>query len=149
MMVLRLTEHFIRSGKEMEKPEYHFNPYQSHAGGFTLIELLVVLSIISILAGIAVPMYQNSIVRANEAILKEDLFQLRDAIDKYYADHGQYPPAILSLVDRKYIRSIPQDPFTGSDESWIVLASDDGVGVFDLHSGSEAVGRNGVVYSEW
>jgi general secretion pathway protein G len=94
-------------------------------------------------------MYQNSIIRAKEAILKEDLFQIRDAIDKYYADQGEYPPDISSLVDKKYIRGIPQDPFTGSDDSWIVVASEDGVGVFDLHSGSDVVGRNGVVYSEW
>jgi general secretion pathway protein G len=116
--------------------------------GFTLIELMTVLTIIAILATIAIPMYQHSVTRAKEAVLLENLYQMRDALDKYYADHGEYPQMLSSLVEKKYTRTIPVDPFTRSSDSWELVPSEDG-GIFDVHSGSDLVGRNGIPYYEW
>ena len=117
--------------------------------GFTLIELMIVLTLIAILLSIAVPTYQNSLIKAREAALMEDLHMMRDAIDKYYSDTGKYPDAISELVEKKYLRAMPIDPFTGSTETWEEKQSDDGSGVYDVASGSDAAGRNGVAYNEW
>lgn len=110
---------------------------------------MVVISIIGILATIAVPMYQNSVKRSKEAVLKEDLYQLREAIDKYYADHGEYPAALSNLKDAKYIRAMPTDPITGSNDTWVEVPAEDGGGVYDVHSGSGLEGSNGTPYGEW
>lgn len=116
--------------------------------GFTLIEMMIVISIIGILAGIALPMYQKSVVRAREAVLKEDLYQMRDAIDKHFADHGRYPANLQELVEKKYLRAVPVDPLT-SDTKWVEVPDDDEPGVFDVKSASSGVGNNGVAYNEW
>ena len=92
--------------------------------GFTLIELLVVLSIMVILASIGLAQYRNSIVRANEAVLKEDLFRMRDAIDQYYADKMQYPGSLDALVSDGYMRRVPDDPFTMSATTWQTIPSE-------------------------
>ncbi len=118
------------------------------AKGFTLIEIITVISIIAILASIAIPMFRHSVTRAKEAALLENLFQMRDAIDKYYADQGEYPMSLSSLVAKKYTRKAPVDPFTGADDTWSFEYDEDG-GIFDVHSGSELVGRNGIPYGEW
>lgn len=110
---------------------------------------MIVLTLIGILAGIAVPMYQKSVVRAKEAALKGDLYQMRDAIDKHYADHGRYPGYLRELVEKKYLRALPIDPFTGSGESWVEVPADDGEGVYDVKSASTETGMNGVAYDEW
>ncbi len=86
--------------------------------GFTLIELMVLLSILISRASMGLAQYRNSIVRANEAVLKEDLFRMRDAIDQYYADKGQYPTALDALASEGYLRRMPDDPFTKSSSSW-------------------------------
>ncbi|MBI5492857.1 MAG: general secretion pathway protein GspG [Deltaproteobacteria bacterium] len=109
---------------------------------------MVVITIIGILAGIAVPMYRNSVIRAKEATLKEDLFLMRESIDKYYADRGEYPPALQEIASKKYIRTVPIDPFTGLDK-WGEVPPDEGAGVFDVRSLSAAVGSNGIPYNEW
>lgn len=109
---------------------------------------MLVITIIGILAGIAAPMYRNSVIRAKEAALKEDLFLMRDSIDKYYADNGEYPAALEAIVSKKYIRAIPVDPFTGSEE-WGEVPPDEGAGVFDVKSLSAVPGSNGVPYNEW
>ena len=80
--------------------------------GFTLIEMMIVMVLIVILAGIGLTLYGNSVQRAKEAVLKEDLFRMRDAIDQYYADKNKYPPSLDALVSEKYLRAIPVDPFT-------------------------------------
>lgn len=110
---------------------------------------MVVLTIIGVLASIAMPMYQNSVVRAKEAALRENLYQIRDSIDEYYADHEEYPPSLSSLVESKYIRMIPPDPITGAEDAWIEVMAEDGNGVYDVRSGSSEAGRNGVPYNEW
>lgn len=124
--------------------------------GFTLIELLIVLSIIGILASIAVPSYQRSLIKAREAVLMEDLYQMRRAIDGYFADHVRYPDSLEELVERKYLRDIPRDPFTESAETWETIEPTPGLegeiaegGVADVRSGSDLVGLNGIPYKEW
>src|SRR5215210_5733855 len=88
------------------------------SSGFTLIELMIVMVLIVILAGVGLAVYGNSVTRAKEATLKEDLFRMRDSIDQYYADKNKCPPSIGALVDEKYLRTVPVDPFTNSADTW-------------------------------
>ena len=122
--------------------------------GFTLLELLIVLSIMGILITIAQPNLRSSITRAKEAVLREDLFQMREALDQYYADNGNYPAALDDVVDtsnkaKSYLREIPKDPFTGAAD-WITvnLEGEDG-GIFDVHSASPLVATDGTAYNTW
>ena len=119
--------------------------------GFTLIELLVSLAIISLLLSLAVPKYFGSVDRARETMLKENLHQMRDAIDKYYSDQTKYPDRLEDLVTRKYLRRIPPDPVTDSDASWVVVPPDDPLkgGVYDVRSGASGNGRDGTAYASW
>ena len=119
--------------------------------GYTLIEMMTVIAIISILATIAVPSFQKSIVRAKEASLRNSLFILRDVIDQYYADQGNYPQSLDVLMEKRYIRAIPQDPFTGSSDTWILIpAEGEGLsGIYDVHSGSDKISLYGTPYNEW
>jgi general secretion pathway protein G len=126
------------------------------AEGFTLIEVLVVISLILVLAGMAMVQYQNSTRRAKEAVLKQDLFRMRDAIDQFYADKNKYPATLDELVSEKYLRSVPNDPFTNSKDTWqAVMSEPDPVnptaqpGVYDVKSGSEETALDGTKYSEW
>ncbi len=126
------------------------------SAGFTLIELMIVMTLIVILAGIGLAVHANSQTRAREAVLKEDLFRMRDAIDQYYADKNAYPPALVALVTDKYLRAIPVDPFTLSAETWqTVLSEIDAAnpsaqpGVYDVKSGSDRQAIDGTQYSDW
>ena len=126
------------------------------ADGFTLIELLIVISLIFVLAGIALVQYQNSIKRTKEAVLKQDLFRMRDAIDQFYADKNKYPASLDELVSEKYLRRVPQDPFTNSADTWqTVMSEPDPLnptaqpGVYDVKSGSDETALDGTKYSEW
>lgn len=124
--------------------------------GFTLIELVIVMAIIAILASIAVPSYLASVKSAKEAVLKEDLHVMRDAIDSYTMDKGKAPQGLDDLVQAGYLKSIPTDPMTHSSETW-VTSTDDTLesidqsepGVNDVHSGSQDVGSDGQMYSTW
>lgn len=129
---------------------------QRRSRGFTLIELLIVMSVIGILASIAVPSYQRSLIKARESVLMEDLYQMRRSIDAYYADHARYPETLTDLVENKYLRDIPTDPFTKSKESWEEVPQSFSLegdvaegGVADVRSGSPVVGLNGTPYREW
>lgn len=119
--------------------------------GFTLIELLVVMAIIALLLTLAVPRYFNSVERAREAVLKEDLAQMRDAIDKYYGDRNQYPDALDDLVEKKYLRRIPPDPITDSAQTWVTVPPEDAAkgAVFDVKSGAPGTALDGTRYSDW
>ncbi len=122
--------------------------------GFTLLELMIVLAIMGILLTIAQPSLKSSIIRAREAVLREDLFRLREAVDQYYADNDKYPPAIQDLLNqqertRSYLRDIPKDPFTGATD-WITVAPEgEEGGVFDVHSASPLVALDGTTYNSW
>jgi general secretion pathway protein G len=119
--------------------------------GFTLIELLVVLAIIATLLTLAVPRYFSSVDKSKEAVLKENLYQMRDAIGKYYADRGKYPESLQALATDKYLRSVPLDPVTDSATSWIVLAPEDPQkgGVYDVKSGAPGKALDGSEFSTW
>ena len=92
--------------------------------GFTLIELLIVVTLIVVLAGMSLATYSTSITRSKEAVMKEDLFRMRDALDQYYADKGRYPVDLTALVTDGYLRQVPVDPITGSSESWQTVLSE-------------------------
>jgi general secretion pathway protein G len=119
--------------------------------GFTLIELLVVMAIIAVLLTLAVPRYFGSLDKSKEAVLREDLFQLRDAIGKYYGDKGKYPESLEALAAEKYLRNVPVDPITESATTWVVVAPEDPQkgGVYDVKSGAQGKSSDGSVYSEW
>jgi general secretion pathway protein G len=124
--------------------------------GFTLIELLVVIAIIGVLAAVAVGRYQRSITKAKEAVLKENLFVMRTQINLYFADKGHYPYDLRTLVDDKYLRAIPQDPFTQSADTWITEFADiddadisTEPGIADVRSGAEGVALDGTSYADW
>jgi general secretion pathway protein G len=119
--------------------------------GYTLIEMMIVLSIMGILATMAMPNMQRAIIRAKEASLRNTLFVFRDVIDQYYADQGQYPESLDELAEKFYIRGIPKDPFTRSATTWIVIPpSEEAAGnVYDVRSGSNIVSLKGIPYNEW
>jgi general secretion pathway protein G len=119
--------------------------------GFTLIELLVVMTIIGVLLTIAVPRYFRTVERSKETVLRHDLAVVRESIDKYYADLGQYPDALPALVDKHYIRSVPIDPFTKSAATWLMIASEDPdhPGIRDIHSGSPDAASDGSPFVSW
>jgi general secretion pathway protein G len=120
------------------------------AGGFTLVELLVVLSIVALLLTLAVPRYFSSIDKSKEAVLRENLNQMRDAISRYYADKGKYPESLESLAAEKYLRSVPLDPVTESDKTWIILQPEDPSkgGVYDVKSGAPGKAKDGREFSQ-
>jgi general secretion pathway protein G len=119
--------------------------------GFTLVELLVVLSILALLLTLAVPKYFNSIEKAKDATLKQDLNTLRESIDKYYADNGKYPNTLEDLVEHKYIRKLPLDPITEKTTSWIFTPPEPPLegDIYDIHSGSKGVAKDGTRYEDW
>jgi general secretion pathway protein G len=124
--------------------------------GFTLIELLIVMTIAVILAGVGLTLYGTSVTRAKEAALSEDLFQMRKAIDEYYADKQKYPPSLDALVSEKYLREIKPDPFTMSVDSWQTTMSEPDAanpsaetGIWNVKSGATGNGSDGRPYSEW
>lgn len=123
----------------------------SASGGFTLIELLVALTIIALLLSLVVPRYFSSLARADEAVLKENLFLMRDAIDKHFADTGKYPASLDDLAAKKYLRAIPSDPLTQTTATWIVVPpSDRQLGsVYDVKSGAKGTDRTGKPYETW
>lgn len=118
--------------------------------GFTFIELMVVMVVITLLLTIAVPRYFDGLQRSKEAILREDLATMRDAIDHYHADKGSYPPGLEALVEQRYLRFIPEDPITGSKETWqMVPLPDNSSGMYNIRSGSQEVAEDGTPYAAW
>jgi general secretion pathway protein G len=119
------------------------NDRQGRRAGFTLVELMVVLTIIALLISIVVPNYVGRTQRAEEAVLQEDLSLMRDALDKHYADSGRYPASLEELVSKRYLRSVPRDPFTGSSSTWVAVAPADARkgAVWDVHSSAKGYER--------
>jgi general secretion pathway protein G len=121
-----------------------------------MIELLVVVSIIVVLATMGMAQYRNSVIYSRESVLKEDLFRLRDAIDQYYADKGQYPGTLDALVSDGYVRKLPEDPFTKSTTTWVTVPAEPDPnnptaepGVYDVKSGSDGTALDGTKYADW
>jgi general secretion pathway protein G len=126
--------------------------------GFTLIEVIIVLTIIGILVAIIVPIYRNSVIRAREAVLKENLFHIRDAISKYYYDKQKYPTTLDDLVTDKYLSKLPIDPVTNSND-WEVVHFEPvdiedfdpeiAEGIIDVKSKSDKKSLDGTSYADW
>jgi general secretion pathway protein G len=126
------------------------------ANGWTLVELLIVITLIMILASLALTQYRNSITSTREAALKSDLFLMRDAIDQYYADKGKYPESLQTLVSESYLRTIPKDPFTQSSDTWQTEMADPepgstsaATGIYDVKSGHDGTALDGSRYADW
>jgi general secretion pathway protein G len=118
---------------------------------FTLVELLVVMAIIALLLTIAVPRYMNSVEKSREAVLRANLALTRQMLDKFFEDNGKYPEGLDSLVDKHYLRAIPQDPVTGSSATWVIVApalAEQG-GVSDVRSGAPGNALDGSAYGAW
>lgn len=119
------------------------------ASGFTIIELLVVMTVIALLLTIAAPRYLASVDRAREATLRENLYVMRDAIDKFHADKRAYPASLQELVAQRYLRAIPLDPTTESATTWIVVTAKGQQGVADVRSGGSGRAADGTDYASW
>lgn len=131
-------------------------PRWRRSRGFTIVELLVVMTILVILASVGMTQYRNSVRRAEEATLKENLFRMRDAIDQFYADKNKYPADLADLVSEGYIREVPTDPLTKSKDTWTTTQAEPDannpasqVGIYDVKSGSELTALDGTRYADW
>jgi general secretion pathway protein G len=123
----------------------------NRARAFTLIELIVVLAIIATLLTLALPRYFSSVDRSKEVVLKENLYQTRDAINKYYGDKGKYPESLDALITEKYLRKLPVDPLTESTETWVIVPPQDlkQGGVLDIKSGAQGKALDGTAFGDW
>ena len=110
---------------------------------------MIVVTIVGILATLAVPSYRTSVVTAREAALRQDLFTLRDVLDQHRADKGRYPESLRELIDAGYLRAIPEDPFTRSTGTWQEIIEPTEGGIFNVFSGSDLVGSTGAPYNQW
>ena len=119
--------------------------------GFTLIELLVVMAIIATLLTLVAPRYFQNIQRSKEAVLRQNLEQTRDAIDKYYADAGKYPDVLDDLITQRYLRNLPYDPITDSKTTWVPVPPEGEAkgAIYDIKSGATGNSIDGTAYSEW
>src|SRR5579872_1737513 len=131
---------------------------KTHTRGFTLIELMIVISIVLILVSVALPAYNQSIVRARESVLRQNLFTLRSVISQYTLDKQKAPQSLDDLVSAGYLKQLPTDPMTGRSDTWapdeeqdtiMSLDQQDQGGIIDVHSGSSAVGSDGTAYNSW
>lgn len=133
-----------------------FRRSRRSSAGFTLIELMIVISMILILISVAIPMYTQSITRAREAVLRQNLFTLRSVIDQYSMDKQKAPQSLDDLVQAGYLKVIPTDPMTNSKDTWqpvqedvLVSVDQNQPGITDVHSGAETSGSDGTAYNTW
>jgi len=125
-------------------------------GGFTFVELMIVMAIIAVLLSVAIPIYNRSIIRAKESVLKNNLFTMRTVIDEYTYDKQKAPQTLQDLVSDGYLREVPLDPMTGSSDSWKIIQEDPSntvnqqqPGIYDVRSGSDKISLEGTPYSDW
>ena len=126
--------------------------FEERAPGFTLVELLVVLAIIATLLSIAVPRYYAHVDRAKEATLRQSLNVMRESIDKYHADTGKLPDSLEELVTKRYLRKLPLDPITESNEGWVIIPPPNPTlagNVYDIRSGAPGNALDGTPYADW
>jgi general secretion pathway protein G len=137
---------------------HHKTRDKGNSSGFTLIELMIVISLLLILITVAVPIYRQSILRARESVLRQDLFTLRQVIDQYTLDKQKAPQSLDDLVSAGYMKQLPTDPFTGKNDTWAVVQEEDTIadpsqteagGISDVHSGSSQTSSDGSAYSSW
>lgn len=147
---MRSTERTTKTG------DVTLNGVRRSDAGWTLIELVIVILLITVLAGISLANYRHAVTRSQEAVMREDLFAMRDAIDQYYADKAQYPASLDALVTDGYLRKIPEDPFTKSASTWTVVPAEPDPnnpnaepGVFDVKTGSDGTAMDGTKYADW
>jgi general secretion pathway protein G len=141
---------FILRIKQSARKADRISPKKGRYSGFTLIELLVVMAIIATLLSIVAPRYFNSLDRSKEAVLRQDLSIMRDAIDKFYGDTGNYPSELAELVEKRYLRAVPVDPLTESAATWVAVPPPSGIGgVYDVRSGSTEQAKDGTFYEAW
>ena len=133
-----------------------YHERRSLESGFTLIEVMIVLTLVVLLASMGMTQYRNSVTRAEEAVLKENLFRMNDAIDQYYADKNKYPSDLAALASEGYLREIPEDPMTKSKDTWVTVQSEADAnnpaaepGVYAVKSGSERTALDGTRYADW
>ena len=145
---------FIRMNRRLKRNSSQRLPVAVR--GFTFVELMVVMAIIVVLITMAIPVYQKSIIRAKESVLKNNLFTIRTVIDNYTYDKQKAPQSLQDLVTEGYLREIPVDPMTASNQGWKVIMEDatqavnqDSPGIFDVRSGSEKLGLDGTPYADW
>jgi general secretion pathway protein G len=124
--------------------------------GFTFVEMMVVITIMVILISMAIPIYNRSIIRAKESVLKNNLFTMRTVIDNYSYDKGKAPQSLQDLVTEGYLQKLPVDPMTGTNQTWRTVMEDASQsisqsepGIFDVHSGSDKNSLDGTAYAEW
>ena len=146
-------EHLMPSGKRLRIQGAE--PW-ARLRGFTLIELMIVMAVIAILISIAVPIYNKTITRAKESVLRNNLFTMRTVIDEYTYDKQKAPQTLQDMVSEGYLRAIPTDPMTGTSDSWKVIIEDTlnavnqtEPGIFDVRSGSDKTSLEGTAYADW
>jgi general secretion pathway protein G len=154
--ILKSRNRVIASTPSIDDSITRLSNDQIQQRGFTLIELMIVLSLIIILATMGLVQYRNSQIHAREAVLREDLFRMRDAIDQYYADKNQYPSTLDALVSDGYLRKLPEDPFTRNSTAWQTVPAEPDPnnptaepGVYDVKSGADGTALDGSKYSDW
>jgi general secretion pathway protein G len=125
-------------------------PASPRLTGFTLIELLVVMAIVAVLLTLVVPRYFDQTDQAKEVVLRYNLSAMREAIDRFHADYGRYPASLQEMVDKRYLREIPEDTAANSRQTWKTRAPPDGQGgVYDVSSGAQGHAKDGSSFSEW
>jgi general secretion pathway protein G len=156
MKASRSTEPSIAIGNTVTARRSESTRRAASARGFTLIEIMIVVSLVILLSAIAFATYKDSVQRGREAVLHEDLFRLRDAIDQFYADKSKYPADLEELASSGYIRRIPVDPMTNSSSTWVTEQAEPDpnnptaqIGIFNVKSGAEGTGIDGSNYSDW
>ena len=140
----------------MERLTPSGNRLNRRSFGFTLIEMMIVMAIIVILISVAIPFYQKAIIRAKESVLHNNLFAMRSAIDEYTYDKQKAPQSLQDIVTQGYLREVPRDPITGTNDSWKIIMEDSGQavnstepGIFDVRSGATGKSLEGTSYSDW